>query len=470
VNTVKILLVSPFRGALFECAGVRLQPLGLSYVGAALLEAGHEIEFVVLHDPTTVPDFAGAEAVGISCTTTQFKPGLMVAQAAKAAGKIVVMGGAHPTGTPEEVLQSGFVDYVVRAEGEVTAVELFGGLEQKRFDPAGVLGLSWIDRDTGRIVHNAPRPFVENLDDLPRPVRDSRGLIHENSGDNGETYYPVITTRGCPFGCRFCDVGKLAGRKFRIRSNSSVVDEIEDLVERHGVRKIAIVDDIINFDQKRLVALCSEIVRRRLSVVFWVMGRADRLVAYPDTAARMAEAGVRTMFLGIESPNKRVLKAYKKGGKASHDVSVRAVETLRRYGIETWGAFMMGEPSETREEIETTIQFAKDLNPGTAQFTILTPYPGTALWTDVSERLLTRDWNLYDAMHSVFKLDHLHPREIESLCRKAYREFYLQPRRIARAMFAKGRVGRPGLRLVSKIVKAMNTVYSTEAENEAFHA
>jgi anaerobic magnesium-protoporphyrin IX monomethyl ester cyclase len=464
---VKILLVSPFRGALFECAGVRLQPLGLSYVGAALLEAGHEIEFAVMHDPSSLPDFLDFQAVGISCTTTQFKPGLAVARAAKAAGKIVVLGGPHPTGCPDEALASGVVDYVVRAEGEATAVELFGGLEQKRFEPSKILGLSWIDESTGRIVHNPPRPFIENLDELPWPVRESRGLQNENTGDNRETYYPVVTTRGCPFGCRFCDVGNLAGRRFRIRANTDVVDEIENLVHRHGARKIAIVDDIINFDRPRLVQFCDEVLRRRLQVVFWVMGRADRLVAHPDTAARMAEAGVRTMFLGIESPSKRVLKAYKKGGKASHDVSVRAVETLHRHGIETWGAFMMGEPSETREEVEMTIRFAKELNPGTAQFTVLTPYPGTPLWQDVEHRLTTRDWNLYDAMHSVFKLDHLNAQELESLCRKAYREFYLQPRRIARAIFRRGRVGRPNLRLVSKVVKAMNTVYSNRAEGTA---
>ena len=467
---MNVLLVSPFRGALFECAGVRLQPLGLSYIGAALLAAGHEVQFSVLHDPSTLPHFSGAQAVGISCTTTQFKPGLGVAAAAKAAGKIVVMGGPHPTSSPDEALRSGVVDFVVRAEGETTAVELFSGLEEKRFDPGRILGLSWMDRTSGRIVHNRPRPFIDDLDRLPGPVRESRGLRNENTGDNRETYYPVVTTRGCPFGCRFCDVGILAGRKFRYRSISSVVEEIESLVAGHGVEKIAIVDDIINLERQRLTEFCDAIVARRLPIVFWVMGRADRLVAHPETAAKMAEAGVRTMFLGIETPSKRILRLYKKGGKASHEVSVQAVETLRRHGIETWGAFMMGEPSETRDEIETTIQFAKDLNPGTAQFTILTPYPGTALWKEVGDRLLTRDWDLYDAMHSVFALDHLSSYELESLCRKAYREFYLQPRRIARAIFGKGRIGRPNLRLVSKVVKAMKTVYDNGPEDRVASA
>jgi anaerobic magnesium-protoporphyrin IX monomethyl ester cyclase len=464
---MKILLVSPFRGALFESAGVRMQPLGLSYVGAVLQAAGHEVECAVLHDRLSLPDFSDAEAVGISCTTIQFKPGLMVAEAAKAAGKTVVMGGAHPTSSPEEALGSGVVEYVVRAEGEATAVELFNSLERKRFDPGGIRGLSWTDRRTGQFVHNPLRPFIENLDDLPWPLRETNGLLNENSGPAGETYFPIITTRGCPYGCRFCDVGVLAGRRFRSRSNSGVVDELENLVANHGVTRVAIVDDIINFDRTRLVELCDEILRRRLSVVLWVMGRADCLVDHPDTAAIMAEAGVRTMFLGIESPSRRVLKSYKKGGSASHEVSVRAVDTLRRNGIETWGAFMLGEPSETREEMETTIQFAKYLNPGTAQFTILTPYPGTRLWDDVKDRLITRNWNLYDAMHSVFRPDHVSPLELEGLCRKAYREFYLRPWRLARGLLSRKRTGRPGLKQASRIVRAMKTVYASDPEGNA---
>lgn len=463
---MNILLVSPFRGALFESAGVRMQPLGLSYVGAALQKAGHDIEFEILHDPDSIPDFSRAGAVGISCSTVQFKPGLTIARAAKAAGKTVVLGGAHPTSSPEEALASGAVDYVVRAEGEVTAVELFEELGRPRFDPRGILGLSWIDRSTGEFVHNPPRPFIEDLDDLPLPLRECNGLRNENSGRNGETYFPVLTTRGCPFGCRFCDVNLLAGRRFRARSIASVVDEIEELVGDHGVEKVAIVDDIFNFDRERLRDFRTEINRRRLAVVFWVMGRADRLVAYPETAAHMAEAGVRTMFLGIESPSKRVLKSYLKGGGASQEVSTRAVETLRRNGIETWGAFMMGEPTETREEIEDTIQYAKFLNPGTAQFTVLTPYPGTELWSDVEDRLITRDWNLYDAMHSVFEPYHVTPGELEKLCRRAYREFYLQPRRIVRGLFRARRVGRPSLKLASRVVRAMRTIYGKDPEEK----
>ncbi len=464
---MNVLLVSPHRGAAFEHVGIRVPPLGLLYVGAALNQAGHEVEFDLSESPTAVPDFSGADVVGLSCTTIQFKPGLKIARAAKEAGKIVIMGGPHPTSSAEEALQSGVVDYVVRAEGEATAVELLDGLGQNgRFDPSHVLGLSWRDAATGTVVHNPPRPFIQDLDSLPRPLRPKNAFTYRNRGVDGQVHQTIVTTRGCPYGCKFCDVKLLAGRRFRQRAIPNVVDEMEYLVKEFGTDRIRIVDDIINFDHNRLIALSDAILERRLGVKLWVMGRADHLVAHPETAEKMAAAGVTTMFLGIESPHKRVLKAYDKGGKASADVSAQAVALLREHGIETFGGFILGEPSETREEIEATIDYVKFLNPGTAQFSILTPYPGTETWMELKGRLVSRDWNLYDGMHAVFRGDHLEPEEMEKLCRRAYRRFYLQPKRLAREVFEGGRPGRPNLKIITRLMRAVREVYRTQSKEE----
>ncbi|RMF67633.1 MAG: radical SAM protein [Calditrichaeota bacterium] len=463
---MNVLLVSPHRGAAFERIGIRVPPLGLLYIGAVLKKAGHDVEFDLAESREHLPDMADADVVGISCTTIQFKPGLRVAKAAKEQGKIVVMGGPHPTSSADEVLRSGVVDYVVRAEGEETAVELLEGLQHNgHFDPGKVAGLSWLERETGRIVHNPVRPFIQDLDSLPYPLRKNNGVDYLKS-ETGKIHPTLVTTRGCPYGCKFCDVKLLAGRRFRERSISAVVDEMEYLVKEHGAERVRIVDDIINFDHNRLLALCNEIIRRRLNLVLWVMGRADHLIAHPETAEKMAEAGVTTMFLGIESPHKRVLKAYQKGGKASSDVSAQAVELLRQNGIETFGGFILGEPSETEEEIEETIEYVKSLNPGTAQFSILTPYPGTETWHELEGRLITRDWNLYDGMHAVFRPDHLTPERMEKLCRKAYRSFYLQPKRLAREVFGSGRFGRPNLKVITKIMRAVKDIYGQQPEEE----
>ena len=369
--------------------------------------------------------------------------------------------------SPEEALQSGFIDYVARAEGEVTVVELVEGLEAGRnFDPAKIDGISWVDKESGNVVHNPDRPYIKDLDGLQFPIRESRSIY----GSNGKSHtakpaVPLITTRGCPYGCNFCDVHVLAGKRFRARSVENVVKEIEELVVNHGVERIEIVDDIINFDNERLIELFNKLMERGLAVIRWVMGRGDHLVKDPRTAEVMAKAGVEQMFLGIESPNERILKAYKKGGKASYDTSLKAVELLKQNGIETWGAFILGEPTETMDDIKRTIEFAKLINPGTAQFSILTPYPGTDLWKEVEPKLSTRNWDLYDAMHSVFRPDHLNQKELERAVLKAYTGFYTQPKRLFREVFKRDHHGRADIKSIFRIVRGVKVLLPNLAEH-----
>ncbi len=457
---MNVLLVSPYRGAIFESSGIVMQPLGVSYVGAALKEAGHDVQIEILEDPDSLLDFTGADVVGISCSTVQYKPGLKVARQASEEGKTVIMGGAHPTSSAADVLKTGFVDYVVRGEGELTAVDLLEGLKENgHFQAEKVPGISWRDRETGIIRHNAPRPFISDLDRLPYPLREANWRKSGRIQAYNDIDYPVVTTRGCPYGCKFCDVRVIAGRKFRARSVENTIREIELLVSRYGATEVLVTDDIVNFDSQRLIQICDRLIERNLPVMAWVMGRADHLIACPESAEKMASAGVRTMFLGIESPQKRVLKAYRKGGESSSEVSERAVKLLRENGIETWGAFMIGEPGETKEDIEATLDYAKYLNPGVGQFSILTPYPGTEIWDEFQNRIISRDWDRYDAMHAVFRGDHVAPEEVEALCRVAYRSFYLQPKRIVRELFRRRQLGRPDLKRIKQVLRALNAVF-----------
>ncbi|MFQ5772618.1 MAG: B12-binding domain-containing radical SAM protein, partial [bacterium] len=391
---MNVLLVSPYRGKTYEAVGIRVPPLGLLYIGGALRQAGHEVKLDLSEDKESQDDldFTDVDIVGITCTTSQFNKALKVAKIAHEHGKIVMMGGPHPTSSPAEILESGYVDYVVRSEGEVTALELLQGIEQSNgnFDPAKVLGISWYDQETGTVVHNPARPFIKDLDALPYPARDLGGdvLRYRNKGIDGRVSPTMITTRGCPYGCKFCDVHLLAGKQWRARAPQAVADEIEHLVTDYGAQDIRIMDDIINHSNPEFHKLLDAIIERNFNITFWVMGRADMLIKDPSTAEKMAKAGVRTMFIGIESPSKRILKVYRKGGKASADTSEQAVNLLRQNGIDTYGGFIIGEPTETEEEIRETIDYSKHINPATAQFSILTPYPGTEVWHQLKDRLI----------------------------------------------------------------------------------
>jgi anaerobic magnesium-protoporphyrin IX monomethyl ester cyclase len=470
---MKVLLVSPYRGKTYESVGIRVPPLGLLYIAGALRQAGHDLKLDLSEDAESQDqiDFSDADVVGITSTTSQFKKALKIARRARDFGKIVIMGGAHPTSSAEETLKSGCVDYVVRSEGEATVVELLQGLElaNGNFDPSKILGISWIDKEMGTVVHNPPRPFIWDLDSLPYPARDLGGDVmhYRNKGIDGQVSPTMITTRGCPYGCKFCDVHLLAGRRWRMRSPKFVADEIEFLVTEYGAEDIRILDDIINFSNEYLHDLFDAIIERHFNVTFWVMGRADMLIKDPRSAEKMARAGVRTMFLGIESPSKRILKVYRKGGQASADTSEQAVTLLRKNGIEAYGGFIIGEPSETEKEINETIEYAKYINPATAQFSILTPYPGTEVWHQLKDRLIVDDWDKFDGLHAVFHGDHLQASHIEALCRKAYINFYVRPKRIvgqiSAAIFGKKSYG-PRLKTVSKIYTLLKTIYPKNEE------
>ncbi len=470
---MKVLLISPHRGKTYESVGIRVPPLGLMYVAGAIRQAGHDVQLELSEDTASQEqlDFAYADVVGITSTTSQFREALKIAQVAHEAGATVVMGGAHPTSSPDETLRSGFVDYVVRSEGEATAVELLTGLKESNgnFDPSTVQGVSWYDKETDRVVHNPPRPFIWDLDSLPYPARDLGGYVmnYRNKGIDGHVSPTMITTRGCPYNCSFCDVHVLAGKKWRARSPSAVADEIEHLVVEYGAQDIRIMDDIINHNNEEFHRLLDAIIRRKFNVTFWVMGRADMLNQDPTTAEKMALAGVRTMFMGIETPSKRLLKTYHKGGKASADTSARAVNLLRSLGIEAYGGFIIGEPSESKEEVQATIDYAKRINPATAQFSILTPYPGTEVWKQLKERLIVSDWDKFDGLHAVFHGEHMTADEIESMCRKAYLQFYLRPGRIADQVLAavkRQKSTGPRLKTVTKIFSLLRTIYPKDEE------
>jgi len=207
-----------------------------------------------------------------------------------------------------------------------------------------------------------------------------------------------------------------------------VVDEVQEVVERYGFGSIAFVDDNFTANPKRVIEICDEMISRKLDVTSWLQARADSIVRYPDMVEAMAASGVKTVFLGIESASDVILKDY--GKQSTVETAQNAVDMLRKHGIRAWGSFIIGGLNETRDMVLSTIKFAKKLRPAVVQFSILTPYPGCRLYEEAGDRIFTRDWNLYDGAHSVMKIDHIEPRDLEALLFKAYRSFYLRPRQL----------------------------------------
>jgi radical SAM superfamily enzyme YgiQ (UPF0313 family) len=438
---LKVLLVNPpTERQLFGTGGLFL-PIGLAYIAAVLMEDGHKVEAMDLTvHPRSPEEFKAIvgekkpDIVGFSAVTPTVNMAVSYAAKAKEAGcPLTVAGGPHVTALPDEALGGG-VDVVVRGEGELTMRELAA-------DPgnyAGIKGVSYI-RD-GKVAHNPDREFIQDLDGLPFPARslfpDMRLYKGQPVLGNRTPIGNISTSRGCPYGCRFC-FKALFGRKFRTRSAESIVAEWERLVKDFGVKEITISDDAFTTDAERVHRVCDLLIEKKLNIP-WTCSNGIRVnTATYELLSHMKKAGCYRVAFGIENGDQEILN--KIGKKITLRQVEDAVKTARRVGIKTTGFFMLGGPWDTVESMKKTIAFAVKVQPDYAQFSIATPYPGSELY-DIARKdgnLLISDWGRYDIYETAVYFEmpgRFTQEDVLELNRQAYRSFYLHPRTVVRKL------------------------------------
>ncbi len=421
---MRVLLVQPPSPGIYDFIGLKLPPLGLAYLAASCRHRHtvHIVDLQVEEKRRFREALETCDLVGITATTSTFPEALNIAQEAKKARRIVVMGGYHVTFQDEEALQSGFVDYVVRGEGEEIFPALLDALESGT-PPERVPGISFL-RD-GRLIRTPLLLPPQDLDALPFPARDLLPLSrYWMTQLEGEPLVNVVTSRGCPFACTFCASSRFSGRRWRARSPENILRELEILYFDYGFRAVAFVDDNFTLQPERVECLCEEIGRKKLRLKWWCFSRADTIVRYESLVKKMAKAGLRMVYLGLESAEKAILEDY--GKQLTAEVARKAVEILRKYGVKSWGSFILGGLRETRATVQKTIEFARKIRPDIVQFSLLTPFPGTALFEELKRerRILHFSWSLFDGAHPVVHLDALKPQELRGLLLRAYFEVY----------------------------------------------
>jgi len=442
----KILLIFPPYSLKEEFSnlsevGNMQQPLGVGYLGVVLEKAGFEVKIIdapplgwgikeiVAETKKFQPDF-----IGLSVSTVDFNKTVKLAWALKKSRSVpVIIGGPHVTAVPEEVMDFSCFDIGVIGEGEETIVELIQALVEKG-NLRKVKGV--VFREGKRIIKTAPRPFLEDLDKLPFPARHLMPSLFSYH-PTPATYkkFPVgtmITSRGCPYHCTFCFRG-VFGNKLRFRSPESVVAEMEVLISQFGAKEIRLWDDTFNANPERVKAICQLMIKRGLKFPWTCLGRVDQVNR--QMLALMKKAGCWQISYGIESGNEEILASINKG--ITKKMAKKAIEATYQVGIQSLGFFILGLPGETKATMEETIGFAKSLPLNAANFTIATPYPGTELWflakrcgflKDVSyDKLLV---NLPEKLY--FVPEGLNAKTIQGYERKAYKEFYRNPKFILR--------------------------------------
>jgi anaerobic magnesium-protoporphyrin IX monomethyl ester cyclase len=447
---MKILLANPANAGILRAVGLHFPPMGLLYLGAYLEREGHQVEIRDFCDPAATPDYSQYDLVGISTDTTRHLKAMAIARQAKEAGCLVVMGGPHPCYIDEELLASPWVDVIVHGEGEATLLELVQALEGGNREWDGIAGLSF--RRNGKVVRTPARPFIKDLDSLPLPARHLLTMdLYRRTRFGERPITPVVTSRGCPTNCHFCSSSSFFGTKWRARSPEAVAEELEELHRRYGFGAVAFVDDNFTLSPQRVVAIAEEIIRRGLDLWWWNFSRPETIARNEEMLKVMRRAGAKTVYIGVESASRRTLDAL--GKKMDLDTVVRAVELLKKHGFEIFASYILGSPEDDAHSIHETIRFAKRLDTNIAQFSILTPYPGTALYEELKERIWHRHWPFYDSQHLVFRHNHLSFMRMEWLLLKANFLYYTRSKKAMQEVWQLAKRHKLGMGTVFTFIK-----------------
>jgi anaerobic magnesium-protoporphyrin IX monomethyl ester cyclase len=449
---MNVLLINPRSTGVFSTFGINLPPMGLLYVAASLEQAGHHVNVRDLAIPGEVlldRELKQADVVGISSDTTRVELALGIAAKASKAGAVVVMGGPHPQFTPEEILASGSVTAIVKGEGEPVFPALLGALERGD-NLGGVDGLIYRDGRRCMETTNAAPPDVEQL---AWPARHLVDLQRYSGSVHGVAVTPLVSSRGCPGACTFCSSSRFFGRGWRYRSAESVLAEIDEIYLRYGFRAISFLDDNFTLLPERAEQIADGIIERGYSLNLWNFSRVDTITGNPRMVEKLARAGTRTIYLGIESDNSESLSSM--GKKTTAADAEQAVKMLQSNGIEAFGSFIIGNLNEDRKQVERTIEMAIRLNTNIAQFSILTPYPGTVLFEQIKDRIFTRRWKFYDGLHLVFRHPRINRHLLQVLLISAFVRFYRRSQKARDGFKKAARRQRPSLRQIAVSVKDM---------------
>lgn len=362
--------------------------LGILYV-AAHLEAHRGEAPRVIDCPAERLDHEGLEArlreerpdiVGITTLTFNLIDAWKAVRTVKRlfpATKVCI-GGQHVTLYPEETLGLDGVDFIVHGEGERTFTWLVEALERGD-GPDALAQIPGLGLRDGAAVRINPRQDrIDDLDALPMPARHLVDLgRYDHVAAQGERMATMQTSRGCPAKCLFCDIRMT---KFRKRSAENVIAELRHLVDR-GIDDFFFVDDTITVDRNRVLEICDMIRRSGLAIHFKISARVDTVK--PPLLEALAAAGCYRIHYGVESATPRLLRYLQK--QTTPEKVAQAFRWTREAGIGTFAYCMIGIPTETREEMMNTVDFAISLDPDYAQFSICTPYPRTALYESMRE-------------------------------------------------------------------------------------
>lgn len=390
--------------------------LSLAAVAGAIKQRGHQVTILDLsyrrYDPELITDAIAAarpDVVGITATTPLANQMRDISFLVKDRfpGVGVVAGGAHPSALPIETMQESALDAVAAGEQDFVIADLLDG---KRM--ADLPGLYWRGDGESEIRMNPPARLIEHLDALPVPAwEDYPPGCNERITKLIARHRPVTTiefSRGCVFKCDFCASKNTMGLGYRKKSPERCVEELV-VLHRLGFREAVLVDDIFTSDNQWAARVCEAIIQRGLRIA-WTCTNGIRVDSCNRELFRlMRRAGCYRVYFGFESGNDEVLRAFGKGGRATLERGIEAVEMAREAGLEPNGFFQVGLTGDTPATMQDTIDYARTVRLETMKCGMTVPFPGTPMFHQLRSqgRVRTFDWDRYTVYQNAAEIfDH----------------------------------------------------------------
>ncbi len=352
---------------------------GMTYTSAKL--QGHDVSFLDMKslssDEELKEKMRGYDLIGFGLKSSYYSLGMKVLKFAKELGSKVIIGGYHVTAAPNELLENPQVDWILHSESEITFSKFLSNSEKF---PREIFG-----------------EIIQNLDDLPFM---DRSIYSDTLEDCSNWWYggklkrmtSVITSRGCPYKCSFCQPieDNHFGKKLRRRSVDSVISELKELKERYHPDCLMIHDDTFLLQPKWIEEFIDKYPQ--IGLPFWAAGRADGIIRHEKLVRELVKVGWDLISVGFESGSQKILDKMRK--ETTVEDNLKSAEIIKSTGAKIYANYILGLPWETKQDTQLTMRMADTINAEMPSWAFFTPYPGCSLADEIKENnwsLLTRE-------------------------------------------------------------------------------